>query len=121
MPALASTSELAAASQHGGGPGDVLLILIGLGALAAWAISLYVHPFTRCGRCSGTGVNKGSSGKRFGLCKACGGSRRKQRFGSKTLHRWVQSGSSEWRRQRALKAEQRVAERTRNPRNHGGK
>lgn len=98
-----------------------MLVLAGLVALGAWTVSLYAHPFTKCGRCGGSGVNKGSSGKRYGLCKACGGSRRKQRLGSKTLHRWIQSAASEWRRQRALKAEQRVAERTRNPRSHGGK
>ena len=98
-----------------------MLVLVGLGALGAWALSLYAHPFGPCRKCKATGVNKGSGGKRFGVCKACGGSRRKQRLGSRTLHRWIQSASSEWQRQRALKAEQRVAERTRNPRNHGGK
>lgn len=80
---------------------------------------MYVHPFKKCGRCGGKGVNRGS-GKRFGLCKACGGTRRAQRFGSQTLHRAIQSARSEWQRERALKREERVQERTRNPRNQGG-
>lgn len=96
------------------------MVLLALAALAAWLLSLYVHPFTRCGRCGGSGLNKGSSGKRYGLCKACGGSRRKQRFFSRALHRWVRAAKSEWQRARALKREQRVKERTRNPREYGG-
>jgi hypothetical protein len=98
-----------------------VLLLIALAALVAWLLSLYVYPFTACGRCRGTGLNKGSSGKRFGMCTSCGGSRRKQRLGSKTLHRWVRAAKSEWRRSRALKREERVKERTKNPREYGGR
>lgn len=90
-------------------------------ALIAWLVSLYAHPFTGCVRCRGTGLNKGSTGKRFGLCKACGGSRRRQRRGSRTLHRWARAVRSEWQRTRALKREERVKERTRNPRELGGR
>jgi hypothetical protein len=97
------------------------LVLAVVIAVAIWLGSLYVHPFTSCGKCGGTGLNKGSSGKRFGMCKACGGSRRRQRSGSQALHRAVRSATSEWRRTRALKREERVKERTRNPRETGGK
>ena len=96
-----------------------VLILVALLGLLVWAVSLYVYPFTSCGRCQGSGLNKGSTGKRWGTCRACGGSRRKQRFGSRTLHRWVRSTKSEWQRTRALKREERVKERTRNPREVG--
>lgn len=96
----------------------VVILVVLIGALA-WLVSLYIHPFTQCGRCSGTGLNKGSTGKRWGTCKACGGSRRKQRLGSRTLHRWIRSMKSEWQRTRALKREDRVKERTRNPREVG--
>ncbi len=94
-------------------------ILVALLMLLAWLVSLYVYPFTGCGRCHGTGLNKGSNGKRFGTCKRCGGSRRRQRIGSRALHRWVRSTKSEWQRTRALKREERVKERTRNPREVG--
>jgi hypothetical protein len=96
------------------------VILLALIALVVWGVSLYVHPFTGCGACDATGLNRGSTGKRFGLCKRCGGSRRRQRFGSRTLHRAIRSAKSEWRRSRALKREERVAERTRNPRQEKG-
>jgi hypothetical protein len=108
-----------AAASHGAGiAAAVLLVLLGV---AAWLLSLYFHPFTGCLTCGGTGLNKGSNGKRFGMCKACGGSKRKQRFFSRTLHRWVRAAKGEWRRARALKREERVKERTRNPREMGGK
>jgi hypothetical protein len=110
----------AVAAHQSSAPGWTVVVLVALAAFAAWAVSLYAHPFTKCGKCSGSGVNKGSTGKKFGICKACGGTRRKQRLGSRTLHRWVRSAKSEWQRERALKKEQRVAERTRNPRSPGG-
>lgn len=94
-------------------------IIVGLLMLLAWLVSLYVHPFTQCGRCNGSGLNRGSTGKRYGMCKRCGGSRRKQRVGSRTLHRWIRSAKSEYQRTRALKREERVKERTRNPREVG--
>jgi hypothetical protein len=108
-----------APASHGAGVAAV--ILLALVAVVAWLLSLYAHPFTGCGKCSGTGLNKGSNGKRFGMCKACGGSKRKQRFFSRTLHRWVRAAKGEWRRTRALKREERVKERTRNPREYGGR
>ena len=111
----------AAPAHHGGGQGWAALTLLALAVLIAWGVSLYIHPFTVCGRCEGSGTNRGSNGKRWGTCKRCGGARRRQRFGSRTLHRAIQSAMSEVRRTRALKREQRVAERTRNPRNQGRK
>lgn len=82
----------------------------------AWAGSLYLWPFTTCRRCSGTGLNKGSTGKRFGLCKRCGGSRRRQRLGSKTLHRWARAARTEIARSREARRIERVKRRTENPR-----
>jgi hypothetical protein len=91
----------------------LLIILI---LLAAWAGSLYLWPFRPCLRCGGTGRNKGSTGKRFGLCKACGGSGRRQRFGSRTLHRWARSARTEIARGREKRRIERVKRRTENPR-----
>jgi hypothetical protein len=108
------------AAHHSSGIGIAWLILAGFGAAIVRVVQLYRFPFRKCGRCKGTGVNRGSTGKRFGVCKACGGSRRAQRFGSQTLHKAIQSARSEWQRERALKREERVKERTRNPREQGG-
>ena len=65
------------------------LFLIGCAVALAWVISLYLWPFAPCRRCSGKGTNAGSNRKRFGDCKGCGGTRRRQRPGSKTVHRVV--------------------------------
>jgi hypothetical protein len=83
---------------------------------AVWGGSLYAHPFGKCWRCLGTGLNRGSTSKRFGLCKACGGSRRRQRFGSQTLHRWVRAARTEIARSREERRIERVRRRTENPR-----
>ena len=70
------------------------LILVVLAALAIWAGSLYLAPFGRCGKCSGTGTIKrtreGKHGRqlvRVKVCPRCKGRRRVQRFGSRTIHR----------------------------------
>lgn len=65
------------------------LFLIGCGLLICWAVSLYFWPFAPCRRCSGKGTNAGSNRKRFGDCKRCGGTRKRQRLGSRTVHRMV--------------------------------
>jgi hypothetical protein len=64
------------------------LILI---ALAAWAVRAYFWPFGPCRRCKGAKTNPGSSKKRFGVCKRCGGTGHRQVLGSKQLHRAVRS------------------------------
>ena len=68
-----------------------VVILLGLAAAAGYAGSLYVWPFRPCGKCSGTGRNKGSSRRRFGHCARCGGSGRRRRLGAKAVHRGVLS------------------------------
>jgi DnaJ-class molecular chaperone len=39
-------------------------------------------PFTKCGRCGGTGRNAGSNSKRWGTCGRCHGSGRRKRLGA---------------------------------------
>lgn len=97
-----------------------MAILVILLALAGWLLSLYAHPFTTCGTCKGKRVNRGSTSKRFGMCKACGGTGRRQRRGSKTLHRWIKSAMTEYQRERARRREKHVQERTQDPRETGG-
>ena len=70
------------------------LILAVLAALAIWAGSLYLAPFGRCGKCSGTGTIKrtreGKHGRqlvRVKVCPRCKGRRRVQRRGFRTVHR----------------------------------
>jgi hypothetical protein len=71
-------------------------ILAVLAALAIWVGSLYLAPFGRCGKCSGTGTIKrtreGKHGRqlvRVKVCPRCKGRRRIQRRGSRTVHRAV--------------------------------
>jgi hypothetical protein len=70
------------------------LVLAILAALAIWAGSLYLAPFGRCGKCSGTGTIKrtreGKHGRqlvRVKVCPRCKGRRRVQRRGSRIVHR----------------------------------
>jgi DnaJ-class molecular chaperone len=59
--------------------------VIALAAVVVYYVSLQVHPYTYCRRCQGGGRNAGSSRKRWGHCKLCGGSGRKERFGTRFL------------------------------------
>jgi hypothetical protein len=63
------------------------LAVIGLIALAGWAVSLYLWPFAPCGKCLGSGRNPGSNSKRHGQCRRCKGAGRRIRFGARTVHR----------------------------------
>lgn len=65
-----------------------LLILSAAVAYGGWA---YFHPFKRCGRCKGTGVNTWSTKHRSGRCGRCKGARSVQTPGSRVLHRAVRS------------------------------
>ncbi len=60
---------------------------------AGWVLSLWLHPFRPCPRCTphadrrgGAGRNRGSSRKRFGACTRCGGTGRVRRIGAKAIH-----------------------------------
>ena len=64
--------------------------LIGI-AVTVWIIRAYFWPFTPCRACKGKKTNPGSSRKRFGLCKRCGGSGSRQVLGSKSVHRAVRA------------------------------
>ncbi|HET9969818.1 MAG TPA: hypothetical protein VFQ68_16405 [Streptosporangiaceae bacterium] len=63
----------------------VLVVALVLGA--AYVVSLKIWPETYCRRCEGGGRNAGSNRKRFGRCRACGGSGRKPRLGTRMITR----------------------------------
>lgn len=92
------------------------LILIGAVALLIWAGSWYAWPFTQCPRCKGTGLNRGSNSRRFGTCRRCGGTRRVQRFGSRTVHRIAWTIRGELLRSLERRRARRAADRTEHPR-----
>ena len=78
-----------------------------LAVLAAWLLSLWVHPFGKCPRCRGRRmVIKGkrrANAKRPPkpvTCRVCKGISRRQRPGSRTLHRTVRRIRRELERQR---------------------
>jgi hypothetical protein len=72
-----------------------------------WLVSLYVWPFKPCGACGSSGRNKGSTRRRFGTCRRCGGSRQRQRFGSRFVHHSVLSIAAERRKARERRARKR--------------
>ena len=77
-------------------------VLIGLAVLALWLLSLWVHPFGKCIRCRGRRVVMRGSKKRPRpvRCRVCKGIGRRQRIGSRTLHRTVRRIRRELDRQR---------------------
>ena len=80
-------TAIATAHTAGHGADPLSLILIGFAVAACYLLSLYVWPLRPCSRCHGTRVNRGSTGRRFGLCKRCGGTGRTRRPGATTVHR----------------------------------
>jgi len=84
-----TTAIAAHTAAHGADP--LSLILIGFAVAAGYLVSLYVWPFRPCPRCGGARVSRGSTGRRFGLCKRCGGTGRTRRLGATTVHRFYWS------------------------------
>lgn len=58
-----------------------VLIAAGFVVAVCWRISLRFWPYARCGRCEGSGRNAGSNRQRWGFCRKCGGSGRRERVG----------------------------------------
>ncbi|GAA5125040.1 hypothetical protein [Pseudonocardia adelaidensis] len=87
MPSLPA----AAASVPAELSGATLLTIVGLGLLAAWAVSLLLHPYTACGSCKGTPRSYGAIATRsFRLWPGCGGTGRQLRAGARI---WPQNRS----------------------------
>lgn len=86
--------------------------LILFAALALWVLSLYVHPFGKCLRCRGRrmlihGSKRKRRPKRCWLCKGIG---RRQRPGSRTVHRTARKIRREIARQRLAKQHAAIRE-----------
>jgi len=63
------------------------LILIALIALAAYLISLRLHPWRRCRPCNGSGRHRGALFTyATRACTACGGNGRRGRLGVRVIH-----------------------------------
>ena len=88
----------------------VNVVLIGFAVAAVWLASLWLRPFGACRRCHGSRiVMRGTKRKpRPVQCPACKGVGRRQRPGSRTVHRTVRKVRAERDRQR--KNRQRVIE-----------
>ena len=69
--------------------------LIVFAIAVAWVLTLLVHPFGRCWLCRGGRVRvKGRKARR---CRACKGLGRRQRLGSRTVHRIRRQVAAHWR------------------------
>ena len=71
------------------------MFLIVFAAAALWAASLLVRPFGRCWLCGGRGNirHRGRAPK----CPLCKGMKRRQRAGSRAVHRIRRQVAAYWR------------------------
>ena len=73
--ALASAASRHAPAAHAPGPVVIWLAVIGLAAACwlAYRISLWLHPFTLCRRCAGSGITAGFLPWSRTFCRRCDG------------------------------------------------
>jgi hypothetical protein len=62
-----------------------------------WIGALVVHPFGRCWWCAGRGNVRRKRKRRAPRCRLCHGAGRRQRLGSRTVHRIRRQVTSHWR------------------------
>jgi hypothetical protein len=68
-----------------------LLAAVGAATATWWLVRAWLWPFAPCRRCKGSKTNRGSTRKRFGNCRRCGGSGYRQVLGSRTVHKAVRA------------------------------
>lgn len=72
-------------------------ILIVFAVLTAWVLSLVVKPFGKCWLCRGKRVRVVRGRRKGRTCWACKGVGRRQRLGSRTVHRIRRQVAAHWR------------------------
>jgi hypothetical protein len=75
-------------------------ILIAFAVAVIWIGSLCVKPFGRCWLCLGKGYLHLKHSRRAPVCPLCKGMKRRQRLGSRTVHRTVRMIRAELARTR---------------------
>lgn len=75
------------------------MILAGLALVVLWILSLRIKPFGRCIACAGKGVRVKKRGRKSKArkCWLCKGKKRRQRLGSRTVHRVWGAAADAWR------------------------
>ena len=74
----------------------MLHILIALGIVSFWLLTLLVKPFGACFMCHGKGVRVHKGKRKARKCFLCKGKGRRQRTGSRTVHRIRRTAVAGW-------------------------
>lgn len=79
------------------------MFLVIAAVVACWLISLWRWPLRPCPKCKGKGTNRGSTGRRYGRCRKCKGTKQVKRTGATAVHRfyWSVLGAAMKRRMQA--------------------
>ena len=88
--ALAQAASRHASAAHALGRPVLWLAVIGLAAawFAVYRVSLWLHPFTLCRRCGGSGITAGFLPWSRGFCRKCDGRGLVPRLGTMTAGLW---------------------------------
>lgn len=73
------------------------VLLIVFAAVVFWVLSLLVKPFGLCWLCRGKGNIRRKRSRRAPKCPLCKGLKRRQRVGSRTVHRIRRHVTTHWR------------------------
>jgi ribosomal protein L40E len=88
--ALAQAASQHASAAHGLSHVTLWLAVTGLAAasVVAYRVSLWLHPFTLCRRCAGTGITSGFFPWSRAFCRKCGGRGLVPRLGTIAAGPW---------------------------------
>lgn len=68
--------------------GRLACVLAAIGGLAAYPLSCWLWPYTRCGRCKGSGKKARKDGRVWRNCRRCRGDGKRLRIG-RQLFNWA--------------------------------
>jgi hypothetical protein len=91
------------------------VFLIAAGLAVAYAVSLWRWPMRPCPRCHGKGTNRGSTGKRYGRCRRCKGTKQVKRIGATAVHRFWWSVAGRMAKDRMAKRVEKAQDKARWP------
>ena len=91
------------------------MFLVLVAVIICLVVSRWRWPLRPCPRCGGKGTNRGSTGRRYGRCPRCKGTKQVRRAGAGAVHRFFWSVAGAAMKERAQKRVEKAQDKAKYP------